>query len=257
MAGDLRGFVLDLHCTHCWVFFLFCKVLASIMHFKSFVALCLIGQVMAQATTDAPGSETDKLPPSPTGSICQPHGDHCKSTRPCDILDHGTKQMQGTVSLRPPWRQLSPTRRPRHHARLMATTGTARLACPSPRLPRLRRKLVHRPRRLMVTMTTTTITMRTMVTETARSALLTTTTGIARLASRRLPIPLLRPPPRLPRPRRPPTTPVPALEPPEPPLSLLVPAVPTSSLELRPLPASSCWLQPWPKAQVYHARGRC
>ncbi|KAK8932551.1 hypothetical protein VCV18_001091 [Metarhizium anisopliae] len=46
------------------------------MQFKALISLCLLGQAVAQATTESQPSGSQTLPPSPTGSICHPHGDH-------------------------------------------------------------------------------------------------------------------------------------------------------------------------------------
>ncbi|KID79553.1 hypothetical protein MBR_00865, partial [Metarhizium brunneum ARSEF 3297] len=54
------------------------------MQFKALISLCLLGQAVAQATTESQPSSSQTLPPSPTGSICHPHGDHSNPQGHCE-----------------------------------------------------------------------------------------------------------------------------------------------------------------------------
>ena len=53
---------------------------------QSWLSLVLLGQAAMVAASPQAASESQSLPPSPTGSgACEPHGDHCK-TRPVLFL---------------------------------------------------------------------------------------------------------------------------------------------------------------------------
>jgi hypothetical protein len=98
---------------------------------------------------------TATLPPSPTGSLCVAHGDHCKSSFWVRCVSRENKQLtplQGIANRTP--------RRPLRHLRRLpasrtATTGTALLVSLS-RLLRQARALLLRLRRVLACRTATT-----------------------------------------------------------------------------------------------------